>query len=39
MVRLERHHFYGFGFATQEIRDEYPIYREYRVKNLPAVFE
>jgi hypothetical protein len=38
-VHLEGHHFYSFGFATQEIRDDYPVYREYRVKNLPAVFE
>jgi hypothetical protein len=29
----------GFGFATQEIRDDYPIYRESRIKNLPAVFD
>jgi hypothetical protein len=38
-VGLERHRFCSFGFATQEIRDDYPIYREYRIKNLPAVFE
>jgi hypothetical protein len=38
-MRLERHRFYSFGFSTQETRDEYPVYQEYRVKNLPAIFE
>jgi hypothetical protein len=38
-VRLERHHFTSFGFATQETQGDYPVYREYRIKNLPAVFE
>jgi len=38
-IRLQHYRFYSFGFATQETRDEYPVYQEYRIKNLPAVFE
>jgi hypothetical protein len=38
-VKLEGHRFYSFGFSTRETRDEYPVYQEYRVKNLPAIFD
>jgi hypothetical protein len=38
-VSLENAEFYDFGFATKEVtEDEFEIYTEYRVKNLPEIF-
>ena len=37
-ILLEKAKFYKFGFATQIIRDEMPVYCEYRIKNLPEIF-
>ena len=30
--------FYDFGFSTIPISGDYPIYYEYRVTNLPEIF-
>ena len=30
--------FYDFGFSTMETQEDYPVYCEYRIKNLPAIF-
>ena len=30
--------FYEFGFSTLETKDDFPVYVEYRVKNLPEIF-
>ena len=35
---LDRADFYDFGFATVETVDDYPVYVEYRIKNLPEIF-
>lgn len=31
--------FYSFGIATIEYRGDFPVYVEYRVKNLPEIFD
>ena len=38
-MSLEQVQFFDRGFATQEMRDEYPVYVEYRVTNLPDIFK
>ena len=38
-IALERAQVCTFGFATVENRDDMPVYVEYRVKNLPALFK
>jgi hypothetical protein len=30
--------FYDFGFTTVETIDDFPVYVEYRIKNLPEIF-
>jgi hypothetical protein len=30
--------FYDFGFATQTTRDEFPVYCEFRIMNIPEIF-
>jgi hypothetical protein len=35
---LDRADFYDFGFTTVETVDDYPVYVEYRVNNLPEIF-
>ena len=35
---LERADFYDFGLTTVETVDDYPVYFEYRIKNLPEIF-
>jgi len=35
---LDRADFYDFGFTTVEMVDDYPVYVEYRIKNLPEIF-
>lgn len=35
---LDRADFYDFGFTTVETVDDYPVYFEYRIKNLPEIF-
>lgn len=37
-ISVENAQFYEFGFATTITRDEYPIYVEYKVKNVPDIF-
>ena len=37
-ISLDRPSFYEFGFGIQEERDEMPVYVEYRIKNLPEIF-
>ena len=37
-LSLEKAQICGFGFATVETRDDMPVYVEYGVKNLPALF-
>ncbi|MGZ7065164.1 MAG: hypothetical protein ACXVI6_02285 [Candidatus Aminicenantales bacterium] len=37
-VKMDEAQFFNFGFGTVEQAEESPIYREYRVKNLPEVF-
>ena len=38
-ISLENAEFYDFGFATTEItEDEFQIYTEYKIKNLPEIF-
>lgn len=39
-VSLDDVKFYGFGFATRETQeDEFLVYTEYTIKNLPDIFE
>ena len=38
-MSLEQVQFFDRGFATQEMRDDYPVYVEYRVTNLPDIFK
>lgn len=39
-VSLETAKFYGFGFTTRETQeDEFLVYSEYKIKNLPDVFQ
>ena len=35
---LARADFYDFGFTTVETVDDFPVYVEYRIKNLPEIF-
>jgi len=35
---LDRADFYDFGFTTVETVDDFPVYVEYRIKNLPEIF-
>jgi hypothetical protein len=35
---MDRVQFFAFGFGTVEQAEESPIYREYRVNNLPEIF-
>ena len=37
-IDLDRADFYDFGFTTVDTVDEFPVYVEYRVKNLPEIF-
>ena len=37
-VKLQDEHFYDFGFSNIETRDDYLVYVEYRIKNLPEIF-
>jgi len=37
-ISLDEAVFYDFGFSTVETVDEFPIYIEYRIKNLPEIF-
>ena len=37
-VSIENAQFYEFGFVTTITRDEYPIYVEYNVMNVPDIF-
>ncbi len=38
-IDLDRAVFYDFGFATVETVDDFPVYVEYRIKNLPEIFD
>jgi hypothetical protein len=38
-IDLDRAVFYDFGFATVETVDDFPAYVEYRIKNLPEIFD
>jgi len=39
-ITLENAEFYNFGFATVEMtEDEFQIYVEYKIKNLPDIFQ
>jgi hypothetical protein len=37
-ITLERAKFYDFGFTTQMTRDEFPVYCEFKIKNVPEIF-
>jgi len=37
-INLDRAVFYDFGFTTVETVDDFPVYVEYRIKNLPEIF-
>jgi hypothetical protein len=37
-MSLEQVQFFDRGFATQETAGDYPVYVEYRITNLPAIF-
>lgn len=37
-VSLDEAVFYDFGFSTVETVDDFPVYVEYRIKNLPEIF-
>ncbi len=38
-INLDRAVFYDFGFSTVETVDDFPVYVEYRIKNLPEIFD
>jgi len=38
-ISLERATFFASGFGTQETREDFPVYCEYRIKNLPKIFK
>ena len=38
-ISLDRAAFYDFGFTTTETKDDFPVYVEYRIKNLPEIFD
>jgi len=37
-ISMERASFHARGFSLIEYKDEYPVYVDYRIKNLPEVF-
>ncbi len=37
-INLDNAVFYDFGFTTVETVDDFPVYVEYKVKNLPEIF-
>ena len=37
-ISMEGARFYNFGFSTLESRDEFSLYVEYKIKNLPEIF-
>ena len=37
-IELRETAFYDFGFSTIDLRGDYPIYYEYRITNLPEIF-
>ena len=37
-ISLERASFHGSGFSLIEYKEDYPVYIDYRIKNLPDVF-
>ena len=37
-INLDKAVFYDFGFTTVETVDDFPVYVEYRIKNLPEIF-
>lgn len=37
-VKMDEVHFFSFGFGTVEESGDYPVYREYWIKNLPEIF-
>lgn len=37
-ISLERASFHGSGFSLVEYKEDYPVYIDYRIKNLPDVF-
>jgi hypothetical protein len=37
-IDMEKAVFYDSGFMTQTIKDDFPVYCEYRIKNLPGIF-
>jgi hypothetical protein len=37
-VKLSSENFYDFGFSTIEVKDDFPVYVEYRITNLPEIF-
>jgi hypothetical protein len=37
-IAMEDARFYNFGFSTLQSRDEFSLYVEYKVKNLPEIF-
>lgn len=36
-INLDRSVFYYFGFTTVETVNDFPVYVEYRIKNLPEI--
>jgi hypothetical protein len=38
-INLDRAVFYDFGFSTAETVDDFPVYVESRIKNLPEIFD
>lgn len=38
-VKLRYENFYDFGLTTIESRDDFPVYVEYRITNLPEIFK
>jgi len=37
-ITLDRAIFYDFGFTTVQTEGDFPVYVEYRIKNLPEIF-
>ncbi len=38
-VRLDEAAFHETGFAVIEEKDDYRVYRDYRITNLPGIFQ
>jgi len=38
-MTLNSEDFFSFGFSNIEEKDDFPVYVEYRVKNLPEIFK